>query len=321
MKHIGILGLSIVFLTAVVGCVQETPTPLPPIEKDQDYSEMIEVGGVERIYYVHLPSTTAPREPWPVLLFFHGFRYPVEPMRELIEYDALAEEQGFVAVYPLGYHEMWQSDESISNRYATDDIEFVNAIIDEIQDDLPVDPKRIYAVGFSNGGFFSSRLACELSDRIAAFGSVAGTMSDALLELPEPCAPPAPVPIVYIHGTEDDRVYFYQESQGGLSASGALMSIPDTIDFWLGINACGESPTVEDIPDVPDDGTQVTKEFYGDCQEGAEVVLYAIEGGGHTWPGNMDYAEAAREVGVGLISADLDATNALWEFVSKFSLP
>lgn len=321
MKQIGFLFLCSLLLSTIAGCAQATPTPIVIIAQDQNYEATIEIGSEERTYYVHLPSTVKPSEPWPVLLFFHGYHYPPEPMRDETKTDALADERGFVAVYPLGHTEMWQSDEFISLSFRTDDIEFVSALIDEIQSDLPVDPTRIYAVGFSNGGIFSNRLACELSDRIAAFGSVAGTMSDAVHYLPEPCDPPAPVPIVFIHGTEDDRVNFYEKSNAGPTASGSLWSVPDTVNFWVGINGCGESPTISDVPDVPDDGTQVTKEVYGDCQEGAEVVLYTIEGGGHTWPGNMDYVDAALEVGVGLISADLDGSVALWEFVSEFSLP
>lgn len=314
--------VTILVLSALsAACGPMTPTSLPPIEKDQNYSSSIEVGDHKRTYFVHLPSTLPPSQPWPVLLIFHGYRYPVEPMRALTQFDALADEYDFVAVYPLGYDEMWQSDEFISLSFRTDDIEFVSALIDEIQSDLPVDPTRIYAVGFSNGGIFSNRLACELSDRIAAFGSVAGTMSDAVHYLPEPCDPPAPVPIVFIHGTDDRLVIFNEKSPHGATASASLWSIPDTIDYWAGINGCGDSPIISDVPDVPDDGTQVTKEAYGDCQEGAEVVLYTIEGGGHTWPGNMDYVDAALEVGVGLISADLDGSVALWEFVSEFSLP
>lgn len=258
--------VTILVLSALsAGCEPATPTPIVIIAQDQNYSATIEVGSEERTYFVHLPSTTKPSQPWPVLLFFHGYHYPPEPMRDETKTDALADEQGFVAVYPLGHNEMWQSDEFISILYQTHDIEFVSAVIDEILNDLPVDPSRIYAVGFSNGGFFSNRLACELSDRIAAFGSVAGTMSDALHWLPEPCNPPAPVPIVFIHGTEDDRVNFFEKSGHGATASASLWSIPDTIDFWVGVNGCGDSPTISDVPDVPDDGTTVTKAVYGDC--------------------------------------------------------
>ena len=91
--------------------------------------------------------------------------------------------------------------------------------------------------------------------------------------------------------------------------------------FWVGVNDCELSPTLVELPDEHDDGTQITKTVYGSCQEGAEVVLYTVEGGSHSWPGYTDLVEEGIEAGVGHTSADLDASAALWDFVSKFSLP
>ena len=312
----------LVLFALSAACGPMTPTSLPPIEKDQNYSSSIEVGDHERTYYVHLPSTFPPNQLWPVLITFNGYHYPVEQMRARTNFDALADEQGFVAVYPQGHNEMWQSDDFISLLYRTDDIKFVSALLDEILNDLPVDQTRISDVGSSNGGFFVNHLACDLYDRIAAFGSVGGTMTEALLFLPEPCNPPAPVPIVFIHGTEDTRVRFYEKTPPFFEIqSASLMSVPDTIDFWVGVNDCELTPTLVELPDEHDDGTQITKTVYGSCQEGAEVVLYTVEGGSHSWPGYTDLVEEGIEAGVGHTSADLDASAALWDFVSKFSLP
>jgi len=298
--------------TALAAYLLLRPEPLPA----EDYSSTIKVNNREYVYYVHLPRTGRCHRRWPLLLVFHGYKHPVDHLRALTAFDALADEQGFIAVYPEGYRNQWVVDDTYGSSH---DVEFVSALLDQLQSDLPVDPARIYAAGLSNGAFFVSRLACELPDRIAAFGAVAGTMSR---NLKDECSPSRPVPIVLIHGTADTFVPFDSQTAHPFSYS-VSVTVPETTAYWVDVNGCSTSSSVYALPDVPSDGTRVWREVYGDCRGGVEVVLYVIEGGGHTWPGNTDtrFADEARAGGYGNISADLDASAALWEFVASYALP
>ena len=150
----------------------------------------------------------------------------------------------------------------------------VRSLIGQLARDRPVDASRVYAVGYSQGAMFSHRLACDLSDRLAAVAAVAGQLPRLVSSR---CAPIRPISLLMFHGTADPNVPW----QGGLH----LLSTPQTAERWAELNGCA-GKAVDPLPDPAVDGTTVTRESYANCARDVETVLYTIHNGGHTWPGS-----------------------------------
>lgn len=192
----------------------------------------------------------------------------------------------------------------------TDDVGFLAALIDHISQDYTIDPERVYATGISNGGLMSLRLACELSEKIAAVAPVTAALSEDLYAT---CTPSYPISVLIINGTEDPLVpWDGGEITVGRQKRGRVLSTPDTVAFWVAQNNCEPTPAISQAPDGdPEDGTQVRTEVYRQCDNGAAVALYTIAGGGHTWPGGRQYLP---ESIAGKTSQEIDANEAICRF-------
>jgi polyhydroxybutyrate depolymerase len=175
-----------------------------------------------------------------------------------------------------------------------------------------VDGNKIYATGISNGGFMSSRLGCELSNRIAAIAVDAATIEATTIAAN--CNPGKPVPAMYIHGTIDPFVPFV----GGTvspGAGGTVLSHFQAIDKWITINGCTTTPTITDLPDIANDGTTIKQRVYAGGTNGSEVVSYVVLNGGHTWPQGYQYLS---EAVIGKTSQDMNACEIIWAFFKRF---
>jgi polyhydroxybutyrate depolymerase len=177
------------------------------------------------------------------------------------------------------------------------DVEFMADLITTVESDFCIDPKRIFSAGFSNGGMLSHRLACELSERIAAIGPVAGTMAI------DSCSPTRPVPVMHTHGTSDFVVLW---DGGGF---GNASSVDDTIEGWVSRNGCDGTPK-----SVYQNG-DASCSSYGPCAAGSDVRLCTIDGGGHQWPGGQSIGPT------GHLSEDLDTSTTLIDFFEAHPLP
>jgi polyhydroxybutyrate depolymerase len=129
-------------------------------------------------------------------------------------------------------------------------------------------------------------------------------------------APLRAVSVLIINGTDDPLVpWAGGDVHLGPLELGQVLSVADTVKFWVSNNKCASLPLVTQLPDKdPSDGTTVRKETYGGCEDGAEVVLYAVEGGGHTWPGGLQYSP---ESIIGRTSRDFDASEVIWQFFKE----
>jgi polyhydroxybutyrate depolymerase len=160
----------------------------------------------------------------------------------------------------------------------------------------------------------SQRLACELSDRIAAIAPVAGGNQFAALD---DCSPTRPVPVLEIHGSADHCWPYaggWQYCVGlvPLSDLGRFVPIAGTVASWAARNGCQPTPIAQDLPDVdPTDGTTVTRISYQGCSNGGDVVLLRVNGGGHTWPQGWSALSTGT---VGRISREFSANAVMWEF-------
>lgn len=278
------------------------------------YEETLESGGLARTYLVYVPGAYDGRRAVPLLLALHGGGGQGSGMNKLTHLNKVADKEGFLIAYPDGIRKSWADGrETYSGRKRIDDVRFIADVIDAVSAKWKVDASRIYAAGISNGGFMAQRLACDLSDRIAAVGSVAST---AAQKTADQCAPKRPVPVMFIFGTKDPLV----PMSGGevrFGAAGRIMSLNAAVQKWVDLNQCASTPAITDLPNVVDDGTFVVRSVYSGSDVNSEVVQYLIQGGGHTWPGGLQYLP---EVLIGKTNRDIDASSVIWEFFKRHSL-
>jgi polyhydroxybutyrate depolymerase len=188
-----------------------------------------------------------------------------------------------------------------------DDIGFVSHMIETLTRSLNIDLTRIYAVGYSAGGMFSYRLGCELPDQFAAVASVASTFPEYLVDH---CDDTPPVPVLIIQGTDDPIVPW-------VGVRGAYKSAAASLDYWQDHNGCSTSTGIIPLPDTDvNDGIRVLSEGGGGCDDNADVQLYSLLFGGHTWPGHPMNAPLE----LGETGLDIDATQVIWEFFAAHPL-
>jgi polyhydroxybutyrate depolymerase len=281
----------------------------------EDPKHSLSAGGLERDYLLHVPPGGQPGRAVPLVLAFHGGGARAWSMPGLTNLDELADREGFLVAYPDGLDRSWNDGRGMSS---AEDVAFVRAVIEDIERTHDVDPRRIYATGISNGGFFSNKLACDLSDKIAAIASVAATMPE---KLAAECKPSRAVSVLYIHGTKDPLVPIdggevgFRKGRG----HGESVSLIDAAHFWRVQDQIGSAtPSVETLPERVQDGTHVRRKVWSGGKDGAEVAVYTIEGGGHTWPDGPQYLP---KFVVGIASQNLDATATIWKFFQAHPMP
>jgi polyhydroxybutyrate depolymerase len=280
-------------------------------------------GGLDRTFQVYLPAS-ARSAPMPLLLALHGGGGDAASMVRLMKgnLNRLADREGFLVVYPDGVDRHWNDGRGLqqyrAHRDNVDDVGFLAALITHLSQRYLIDGRRIYALGISNGGLMSFRLAREMTDRIAAIGPVAISMSEQLMQMR---APTRPISVLLMAGTSDPLVPWGGGEIGFAMArqkNGRVISVPESVKYWATQNRCPTPPAAAMEPDRdPEDGTRVRRETYGPCRDGTEVVLYAVEGGGHTWPGGQQYLPARI---VGRTSRDIDANEVIWSFFKRHTL-
>jgi len=276
-----------------------------------DLADSMMIGSLQRSYRVHLPSnTSAPMNG--LLLVFHGGGATGKGMPILTNFDEVADRERFVVVYPDGYRRHWVDSRGTTapEIEGVDDVVFVSSLIRKMIINYKIDEKRVYAAGISNGGFFSQRLAVEIPEQIRGIATVAATMP---LPLSETQFLKKPISVMLIHGTDDPLVPF----GGGrvrAGAKGPILSAHDSAIKWARLNGCVSDPEITYLPNKVDDATRVRVEKYGSGKENTEVILYVIEGGGHTWPGGWQYFPVKI---IGKTTHNLDASQEIMEFFKR----
>lgn len=254
-------------------------------------------GDRERHVWIDLPQDIDPDDatPRPVVLAFHGWGGSADQLERTSKIGEIGSARGWIVARSLGVGRSFNAGTccgEASDRHV-DDVGYVRALLDDLEANACVDRSRVYAIGFSNGGFMSHRLGCELADRITAVASVAGTFG-----LPR-CAPTAPVAVLQIHGREDGIVKLAGTPERSWS------SVKTVLDMWTKVDQCDATISRE----VYAHGTArcVTNDA---CAGGSEVMFCRDEKAAHTWPGGPE------SVGWGG-TQDLDATRTALDFFAR----
>ena len=265
--------------------------------------------GQERRYLLYVPPSYDRTKPTALVIGMHGAAgWPAQQMN-LSRWNRLADEHGFIVVYPsgTGTPRIWREDGA--------DVRFISELIDTVAASYNIDRTRIYANRFSNGGSMAFTLSCELSNRIAAIG----TVGPALLVASRWCTYTRPMPLISFHGTADPLAPY----DGGITPASPpkfiagrtipFESVATWKDYWARRNRCGPNPAGSVV------AADVTRIEYPGCADGAAVVFYIIKGGGHTWPGGKEIPMT--EWWVGSTTRSIDASSLMWAFFQEHRLP
>ncbi len=275
-----------------------------------DHTILLTSNGLPRSSFVHVPSSYDPSLGTMIVLNFHGFTSNALEQIVLARMNPAADARKFIVVYPDGIASSWNAGDCCGDSWTNDvdDVKFTKDLLAKLEDDYCIDPKRIYAAGFSNGGFLAYRLACEMADVFAAVAPVAGAQGIS----PDQCHPSRPVPVLQFHGTSD----FVVPYNGGTPISPidfggpiTFRSVNDTTDIWRVKNGCLEEPH-----QIYQKGDATCNEWSG-CRGGSDVTLCTIDGGGHAWPGGVSVPF------LGKTSTDISATDTIVNFFLAHQMP
>ena len=255
--------------------------------------------GIEREYLLHVPPSYDATQPTPLVISLHGGALWGAAQRDVSRWNEVADREGFIVAYPsAASHGGPRAWDARPGEAIMTDVRFIADLIDTLKATYNVDSTRIYADGLSNGGGMTFVLSCTLSDRIAAVGLVA---SAQMLEW-EWCTDSRPVPMMAFHGTADPVVPY----TGGKTwvVRYTFPSMAAWAAKWARRNRCVQGPAESRV------AADVTRIAYTSCAKGADVVLYRVEEGGHTWPGGGPLPEWLG----GSTSHSMSASSELWAF-------
>lgn len=298
MKRQRLVDLAALSFVLLLGNCSFIRSKLPPSRQVQpprtDADASLQVGNLTRLYDLHVPSSYNQKQPVPLVIAFHGVDGTGKAMEQMTGLSQVAEQGKFIVAYPDAIDGHWSTLRG-NKPDTTNDVGFVSALIDKLSQKYAIDRQRIYATGFSNGGMFTHRLGCELSNKISAIAIVAAAMPGALSDT---CKPVKPVSVLMMHGAKDPAIPYGPPGKG-------LLSLTDTVEYWRTHNRCAPQAVQETLPNF----SNVRLDRYQQCRDKTDVMLYTIEGGEHSWP-----ISAQTPAGSKKSSQELDASTIIWNF-------
>lgn len=250
----------------------------------------------------------------PLLIAFHGGSGQAEQMEKLTGFMRLAAKEDFFVAYPQGINRGWNDGRDLPHRREIDDVEFVDKLVQHLCESFPIDRRRVFACGISNGGFFVQYLAARAPGLLAGVASVAATVHEPMFN----SEPPAePVAIMFVVGKDDPVIPFAGgDIELARKKAGRVLPFEQGVNFWIAANHAGSDYIETVLPLLhEDDGTRVVKRVYPVCQNteshGKPVVVCIVEGGGHAWPCGWQYY---REKFIGKTSVQFDTTGEIVRF-------
>lgn len=302
----GIISLSVLLTLLLI--VVAGPMPSAVARSRELLRDSLIVDGLKRRYILHIPKSGLPALA-PLVIVLHGGMENGAVIRKLSRMDEEADRSGFIVAYPYGTGKLksklltWNSFDccGYAMKEQVDDVKFMGALMDKLQSQYKIDANRIFICGYSNGAMLAYRVACELSDRIAAIASVGGSMSG------KEKVPADPVSVLIIHGTADRHVP-YNGGGGKWERFGYAVNrqaVSYAFEFWKKASDCREGPFLKESKDLK-------TESYRAHRKNIEVKLISLEGAGHAWPGgrrSLLYTDKP--------FSGMDASRECWRFFSE----
>ena len=270
----------------------DAPT-IPPSTEPARPCQQTEFGG-PRPVMLGVPTTYRCERAAPLVVALHGYTGNGGGVVQYFGIKAEAEKRGYLYLAPNGTtdgagNNFWNATTACCDFAKTnvDDTAYLSTLISDVAEEWNVDPKRVYFMGHSNGGFMSYRMACEHSDTIAAIASLAGAMrADA-----DTCTPAQPVSVIQVHGTSDTTISY----QGGQIGANPYPSAEQSVRGWQTLNGCATDATssagVYDLDEVIP-GLDTDTVTYSGCRNATEVALWTIPNGPHSPQLSAGFASA-----------------------------
>ena len=275
-----------------------------PLTVKTDTNTYIEItsGNITRRFIIYLPKGYKNTVQHPLILVFHGYASNPFSLEKFTHFNSIANQNNVILVYPEGTTSLvglrgW--DTGLHPTIRANDVLFVSNILNKLQSNLCVNPQKIYAAGFSNGGGFVAKLACQLSNRIAAFASVSGSYVTAF----KTCNALRPLPIIEFHGTKDTVVPYLGLEAKKESAAFTWAS------RWAKRDSCQQNPIITNETD------RITKYTWAACADNTSIIHYKIKGEGHSWPHVLFKQRVNNHI------EWQNAANTIWNFFTNHQLP
>ena len=261
---------------------------------------------LEREYLLYMPGNLPNNSP--LVFVLHGYTGSAQDIMTYSNMNEVAEEMGFAVCYPQGTTDQYDNaffnvGYAFQNNPTVDDVGFIVALADYLQNTHQLSSANTFSTGMSNGGDMSYRLACEAGSTFRAIAPVAGLI---MQDIYESCNPENPIPVFETHGTQDD-VSWYEGDPFNEGGWGAYLDIPSTIDFFVNQNSLTEMELVDMYDFDPSDGSTIVSHIYSSPSSNNEVWLYTVDGGGHDWPGAWG-------------NMDVNISEEIWRFFSEMSM-
>lgn len=293
-------------------------TELNPAVEGEIVTQTTTVDSVERLYYVYVPPTYDGTEAIPAVFNFHGFTSNALQQMWTSQFNIVADTGNFLVIYPQG--ELAENITfvppglvSVSFGFNVeqiivsdnDELAFFDAMLDELEEDFNLDTARVYATGYSNGGWMTSYLACNRPEDLAAIAPIGGIID---------CGRTAVVPTAVFHGDDDIVVPYPGDT--------ALES-PDVFTLtteFATLNGCDAEPDSTDLPNtIVEDSTSVTLFTFNNCDPGGDVIHYRTNGGAHWWDGGPPIPPVYAPIANPHTSRDFFASEAMWAFFQQYT--
>jgi polyhydroxybutyrate depolymerase len=254
----------------------KSPAEMPDAEDLRPQSPLL----IARPYDHKVPASYDPARPTPLVIVLHGYGANGAGQDAYFGICRLGEERGYLCAYPDGTvdaqgKQFWNATDACCDfgGKGVDDVAYLDAVIDDMSARYNVDPRRIFLIGHSNGGFMAHRMACDRAGRIAGIVSLAG----ATWKDPQRCRPAAPVAVLQAHGDMDEAVPY-----GG---GDGIPSAGQSVAFWAAQNRCAATPAPPDPRrdldlDSAVEGPETSVQRHPGCQGGA-AELWTLRGSSH----------------------------------------
>lgn len=302
--------LYILIILSIVACSKQDDNPIDNQDTELEYYDSMIFDGAERTYFVHLPQNYNSSASYPLIFVMHGggsLGYQgVEAQSKLSD---LSDAENFIVVYPEGLEQLgfrtWNAGDCCPSAtlLGTDDVGFINSLLEKLKLELSINQKKVYATGFSNGGQLAYKLANRYPNKFAAVSAVAGVLQDF------PFNPVRKVPLIHFHSYQDSTAPYF----GGFSDAPLITFAFPSVDSTLLLIANNYNCNLMKQTIFSDSNTY---DFfrYSDCDNNVQIELYVSQDGGHTWPDGQAFANMP-------ITNHFNASSLMWEFFQNYELP
>lgn len=273
------------------------------------FSEHMNVDGIARTYTINLPPNYYSFPSFSLVIALHGGGGSGAQFEKTSLLTEKSNAAGFIVVYPDGTGPLktWNAGTCCGSAVANNinDVKFISQLIDKLVASYKINPKKVYATGHSNGGMMCYRLACELSNKIAAIAANSST-----LVLTSPCSPLRPMPILHMHSKLDQHVPY--NGGVGIGLSGVYFPPLDSVFNLFSVkNNCSSAAQ------VILSNSLYTFKTWSFCANNVSIHYYLTNDGGHGWPGGLPGGGPNSDTP----STAINANDLLWDFFQQYQLP